>query len=101
MNTTMKQNRTKVAAAHINAALAEVRRAAIEDAIEVIWAQVMMYENLLESKEAWAIYIESNTKWFLKLHETRHKLTSKKNMLITITDKLSKLKWEEQEEQER
>lgn len=97
----MKQNRTKVAAAHINAALAEVRRAAIEDAIDVIWTQVMMYENLLESKEAWAIYIESNTKWFLKLHETRHKLTSKKNMLITITDKLSKLKWEEQEEQER
>lgn len=97
----MKQNRTKVAAAHINAALAEVRRAAIEDAIDVIWTQVMMYENLLESKEAWAIYIESNTKWFLKLHETRHKLTSKKNMLIAITDKLSKLKWEEQEEQER
>ena len=92
----MKENRQKVAAAYINAALAEVRRVAIEDAIDVIWTQVMMYENLLESKEAWAIYIESNTKWFLKLHETRHKLTSKKNMLITITDKLSKLKWEEQ-----
>ncbi len=94
----MKENRQKVSAAYINAALAEVRRVAIEDAIDVIWTQVMMYENLLESKEAWAIYIESNTKWFLKLHETRHKLTSKKNMLITITDKLSKLKWEEQQQ---
>lgn len=96
----MKQNRTKVAAAYINAALAEVRRVAIEDAIDVICTQVMMYENLLESKEAWAIYYESNTKWYLKLHEIRHKLTRKKNMLITITDKLSKLKWEEQEDKE-
>ena len=96
----MKENRQKVAAAHINAALAEVRRAALDEAMEVIWAQVMMYENLTESKEAWAIYIESNTKWFLRLHETRHKLTSKKNMLLTIFDKLSKLRWEEQEEKE-
>ena len=96
----MKENRQKVAAAYLNAALAEVRRAAIEDATDVIWTQVMMYENLLESKEAWAIYIESNTKWFLKLHEKRHKLTSKRNMLTTICDKIHKLKWEEQEETE-
>lgn len=97
----MKENRTKVAAAHINAALAEVRRAAIEDAGEVIWAQVMMYENLTESKEAWAIYMDSHGEKFLKLHEARHKLTSKKSMLITIFDKLSKLKWQEQEEKEK
>lgn len=92
----MKENRQKVAAAHINAALAEVRRAALDESMEVILSQVMMYENLTESKEAWAIYIESNTKWFLKLYETRHKLTNKKNMLLSIIDKLNKLKWEEQ-----
>ena len=91
----------KSAAAYINAALAEVRRASIEDAIDVIWAQVMMYENLLDSKEAWSIYMASKGERCLKLMETRHKLTSKKNMIITITDKLCKLKWEEQEEQER
>lgn len=96
----MKENRQKVAAAHINAALAEVRRAAIEDAGDVIMAQVYAYEKLLDSREAWAIYFESNTKWFLKLRETRHKLESKKNMLLGILDKLSKLRWQEQEEKE-
>ena len=94
----MKQDSIKAAAAHINAALAEVRRAAIEDAGDVIWAQVDAYEKLLDSKEAWAIYIESNTKWFLKLHEIRHKLRSKKDMLTTIFDKLCKLRWQEQEQ---
>lgn len=92
----MKENRQKLAAAHLNAALAEVRRANLDEATEVIWSQVMMYENLTESKEAWAIYIKSNTKWFLKLHDARHKLINKKNMLLSIIDKLNKLKWEEQ-----
>lgn len=90
----------KAAAAHINAALAGVRRAAIEDAVDVIFAQVYAYEKLLDNSESWAIYFESNTKWFLKLRETRHKLESKKNMLLGILDKLSKLRWQEQEEKE-
>lgn len=101
MNTTMKENRMKVAAAHINAALAEVRRTAIDDANGVIWAQVMMYENLLDSTEAWAIYMESHGNKFLKLCETRHKLENKKNMLLSICAKINELKWQEQEEKEK
>ena len=96
----MKQRRMKVAAAHINAALAEVRRAAIDEANDVIWAQVMMYENLLESQEAWAIYMASERESFLKLHKTRHNLKSKKDMLLSIFDKLSTLRFQEQEEKE-
>lgn len=100
MNTTMKENNLKAAAAHINVALAEVRRAAIEDAGDVIWAQVDAYEKLLDSTEAWAIYMESKGDRCLKLIETRRKLTNKKNVLITIFMKLSELKWQKQEEKE-
>lgn len=96
----MKENRMKVAAAQINAALAEVRRAAIEEAGDVIWAQVDAYEKLLDSPEAWAIYMKSKGDRCLKLIETRRKLTNKKNVLITIFTKLSELKWQKQEQKE-
>lgn len=92
----MKENNLKAAAAHINAALTEVRRAAIEDAGNVIWAQVDAYEKLLDSTEAWAIYMASKGERCLKLIETRRNLTSKKNMLITIFGKLCELKWKNQ-----
>lgn len=92
MNTIMKQDSMKVAAALVNAALDDVRRAAIEDAEDVIWAQVYAYEKLLDSTEAWAIYMKSKGERSLKLIETRRKLTNKKSMLLTIVTKLCELK---------
>lgn len=92
----MKENREKVAAAHINAGVAEVRRAAIDAAADVIWEQVNMYERLLDSSEAWEIYLASTGETFINLCKKRRTLNNKKGNLISICAKLNDLKRKEQ-----
>ena len=82
-------------------ALADTRRAAIEECSDVVWAQVTMYDKLLESTEAWAIYMASKGERCLKLIETRRKLTNKKKMFLAIFEKFCELKWQKQEENEK